>query len=415
MSDDGSSSAGRRPLNVLQIIGNGIVGGMESYVHNLISQLPGDQFRLTCLCPYESAFTSGLRSLGCEVFITPLRDDPPWRSIQMAVEVIRNRHIDLIHAHLPNAHVLAGIVARLTHTPAVSTIHSMNLSMHELIISRLTGTRLLMVCQEAYAQALAAGVPDERLTLIHNGVNLNLFKPERRGSNFRQQFGIPAAAPLIGFIGRLAWEKGPDKFVQMAARIHNHLPRAHFAMVGEGPLEDEISELITRMKAGHFVHMAGLQTKPWEIYPEFDLFAQTSRSEAMPLALLEAMACGLPVIAMSVGGVAELVEAGTTGILVSPGDWPGVGSPYPGDWEGVAAAMLELLAQPEKLKRMGEAGRKRVEEKFDLRHSTRRTAELFQRLVRSGSQLQEGWQTLWPSMNGFMAPTAVDQHPTSVE
>src|ERR671939_690952 len=111
MSDDGGSSngdgAGKGTTHVLEIIGNAIVGGMENYVANLISRLPSDQFRVTCLCPFESAFTVSLRRIGCTVFITPLRDDPPWHSIQMAVELIRHHHVDLIHAHLPNAHVLA--------------------------------------------------------------------------------------------------------------------------------------------------------------------------------------------------------------------------------------------------------------------------------------------------------------------
>ena len=413
MSEEDSNGAGKRAINVLQIIGNAIVGGMESYVSNLISQLPATRFRLTCLCPYESAFTVSLRRMGCKVFIAPLRDDVPWRSVEMAVELIRNRHIDLIHAHLPNAHTLAGIVGRLTNTPAVATVHSVNLSAQEVSVSRLTGTHLVAVCQEAYAHALATGVPPERLTLISNGVDLERFRPDRSGESFRQAIGVPADAPLVGFVGRLAWEKGPDKFVQMAERVRQHRPDVHFAIVGEGPLEGELVDMVRRKNLGDCIHMAGLWRNTWDIYPAFDVFAQTSRSEAMPLAILEAMACGRPVVAIAVGGVAELVEAGTSGLLLSPGDWPGVASPFPGDWEGAASALLEILGHPERLKRMGEAGRRRVEESFDLRHSVRLTGELFQSLVQAGTSRRESWEVAWPTLSRLADNGSSDKHSTA--
>src|SRR3712207_2875385 len=116
-----------KPVQILQILGNAIVGGMETYVSNLITRLPSDEFQVTCLCPYESAFTASLRRLGFKVYITPIQDDPAWRSVEMAVELIRQHRVDIIHAHLLNAHTLAGLAGRLTNTPAVTTIHARTL------------------------------------------------------------------------------------------------------------------------------------------------------------------------------------------------------------------------------------------------------------------------------------------------
>lgn len=84
------SLAGHREgrINVLQVIGNAGQGGMENYIENFISHLPANQFKLTCICPYESPFTASLRQLGVEeVYITPILDDPAWRSIQLTMEV----------------------------------------------------------------------------------------------------------------------------------------------------------------------------------------------------------------------------------------------------------------------------------------------------------------------------------------
>lgn len=425
MSDtDGSNGAadyrrqaghkhGPERIQLLEIIGNAIVGGMESYVGNLVRHLPSERFQLTCLCPYESAFTARLRKLGCAVFIAPLRDDPTWSAIQMAVELIRQHRIDLIHAHLQNAHTLAGLAGHLTQTPVVATIHNMNLAAQELSVSRLTGTYLIVVCQEAYAQALALGVPSERLRLIPNGVDLDTYRADRSGEKFRQALGIAADVPLVGFVGRLAWEKGPDKFVQMAGRVLTQMPEVHFAIVGEGPMEDELALMIQRMRLADRVHMAGLWRKSEEVYPALDLFVQTSRSEAMPLSILEAMACACPVVAISVGGVPELVEAGTNGLLLHPGDWAGVASPYPGDWEGVASALVELLTHPKRLKEMGYAGRQRAQELFDIRISVRCTQKLFDELVNTDRSKNPLCETTWPT-NGRVKPPRRRERPFTV-
>lgn len=400
MSDDGSNDSlngkigPKRPIRLLEIIGNGIVGGMEAYTRNLIASLPTDEYDVTCILPSESAYTASLRALGCRVYITPIHDDPLWRSIELSSEVIRQHQIDVIHANLANAHTLAGIVGRLTNTPTVATIHSRSLWIQELSVTRLTNMNLITVCQEAYFQAVAAGLPADKLTLIPNGVDTQAFNPSRDGSAFRESLGLGPETQLVGFVGRMSWEKGPDKFVQVTGRIRQQLPDVHFVMVGDGPVEPDIRSMVEGNGMADRIHLAGLRRDMADVYPALDLLVQTSRSEAMPLALLEAMASGVPVVAIAVGGVPEVVEAGTTGMLISPGDWPGVSSSYPGDWEGIADASIDLLKRPDRLKRMGAAARLRIETQFDLRRSARETSALFQRLVKPAVMKNGVWQPL---------------------
>jgi glycosyltransferase involved in cell wall biosynthesis len=361
-SDNGDAS---HPLRVLEVVGNGIVGGMESTVRDLTRFLPHSHFQITCLCPYESAFTSALRQTGSEVFITPLREDPLWQSLQFAVQLTRTRRIDVIHAHLPNAHVLAGLVGCVTHTPVLATVHEMNLSALGLSVSLLTGTALVVVCQAAYAEALALGVPQERLYLVPNGVDCERFTPARSGEYFRRAVGVPGDAPLIGFVGRLAPEKGPDQFVRVAELVHQQRPDAHFVLVGEGPLREKVAAMIEARHLSSYVHLAGLWENAWEVYPGLDLLVQTSRSEGMPLVVLEAMACGVPVAAMDVGGVAELIDVGTTGVLAPPESY-----------EALAGTVCLLLSQPMQMLAMGQAGRRRVEAHFRVQTSIQRTGEI---------------------------------------
>jgi glycosyltransferase involved in cell wall biosynthesis len=360
-------------IRVLEIVGNAIVGGMESHVGNLVANLPADTFEIICLCPYESHFTASLRRLGHKVFIAPVDDDPLWRSIEMAAEIVRQNEVHLIHAHLPNAHTLAGLVGRLTDTPAVATLHARGMLVQELSVTRLTGTHLIVVCQETYAQALATGVPPRNVTLIPNGIDTRRFTPERNGADFRAAIGVPSNAPLVGFVGRLSPEKGPDRFLLAAERIRQSRPDAHFVMIGDGPLREELEIEIERGGFAGCLHMVEVRHDMEAAYPAFDLLLQTSRSEGMPLVVLEAMACGVPVVAVGIGGVAEVVEHGSTGWLVSPVQW-----------DDISRDALRLLADPQRLKRMGLLGRERVETRFDLRECVSETSSLFRRLAASG-------------------------------
>ncbi len=357
-------------LSVLEIIGTATRGGMENYIVNFLKNLPPNNFKITCICPCESLFTKALRTLGVEnIFITPLSDDPEWRSIQMAIEVCRLQQIDVLHAHMPKSHVLAGITGSLVNKPVVATIHGMHLNAHELGVALAVGSYLITNCQETYVQALALGIPPNRVNLFHNGVDTGVFTPGRSGKKIRDLINISSATTLIGFVGRLEHEKGPDLFVRAAGNIHEVFPNVHFAIIGAGTMLSELKRMSKRMRLDKNLHFVDWAEDPAEIYPGFDLLVHSSRNDGTSLVLLEAMACGRPVVGMAVGGVRDIIENEHTGILVDANDW-----------QDLASQIIELLKQPKLLKEMGMAARKRVEENFNVLTNTRKTAALLQKL-----------------------------------
>lgn len=358
-----------RPIRVLEIIGNGIIGGMEMYVLRLISGLPRSHFTVICVCPYESRYTRQLRDAGCEVFITPIHEDPLWQSIQFITQLINFKAIDVVHAHLPNAHVLAGLCSQLSQVPAMATVHGMYVPSIEVEISQLTGTQLTVVSQSAYMQALTAGIPVERLSLIANGVDTRIFSPRPRRPEFRVLHNISETAPLVGFVGRLALEKGPDLFIRTAELIHKTLPNTQFLVVGEGPMEDEIRQRIGQSDLENCIHLAGVLADMQDIYPEFDILVSSSRSEGMPLVVLEAMAAGIPIVATDVGGVSEIIESAMTGFLAKTGDI-----------EALAHFVITIFANPRLKQAMGQAARQRVERRFPLSASVDGIAQLIRTL-----------------------------------
>jgi glycosyltransferase involved in cell wall biosynthesis len=361
-------------LHLLEVIGNSAIGGMENYLINFISHLPADQFKVTCICPYESPFTAGLRKAGVdEVFITPIADDPAWRSIQLTVEISRLKKIDLLHAHMPKAHVLAGLAGCILHKPVVASVHGMNVTSHELGITRGVGSHLLTNCQESYTQALAMGVPPEKVNLVRNGVDTAALIFDPKNNELRNYINLDKSIPLIGFVGRLEHEKGPDLFIRAADYVHQHRPEVHFAIAGEGSMRGELEEMCVRMRLNQHVHFVNWWTKPVSLYSGLDILAHTSRSDGTSLVLLEAMSCTRPTVAIAVGGVREIIENESTGMLAGAGDW-----------EDVGIKIIQLLDEPHRMKMIGAAGRTRIEEHFNVVKNTCRTAEVLRRIANCG-------------------------------
>lgn len=360
------------PIHVLQVLGNAIVGGMETWVLRLLERLPRDRFTVTAMCPFESAVTDRLRALDIETVIVSMPpEDPSWASLQTTCALIQATGVDVVHAHLPNAHMLAALAARMTGKPIVTTIHGRLLTMNDFEVHRCTGSRIHAVCRQTYYQALGLGVDSDRICYIPNGVDTNAFRPfAERPSTLRDEFGIDAKAPLVGLVGRLSWEKGPDLFLRVASIAHRGVPDAHFVLIGDGPMRDELARRIDEEQLHAHVHLAGLRSDLPRLYAELDLLASTSRSEAMPLALMEGMACGVPIVATRVGGVPDLVVHESTGFLAGFCDC-----------QAAADAMVDLLASPAKRRRMSEASRAVALQRFDLDDSVAQVWQLLARLA----------------------------------
>jgi glycosyltransferase involved in cell wall biosynthesis len=406
----GSAAA---PLRVLVIVGNAIVGGMETTVLRLAERLSPAEFELHVLAPFTSPFTERMAVLAASVHVAPMGDPLPWHTLQLACGLIRRARIDVIHAHLWTGHALAALAGRVTGTPVLATVHSMHLSMLDLEAHRLGGTHLCVVSDAALAHALSVGVAAERATRIYNGVDTELFKPrgqacaavdDTAGGCGRDEatrarvaglasLAMPLGADvIIGYVGRLSQEKNPQLFVRAAARVHLQMPGARFVMVGDGPLRAELEAQARRLGVADVLAFAGERDDMPAVYPALDILALTSWHEGTPLVLLEAMACGVPVVATRVGGVPELVSVGATGLLVPEGD------------DGpLADALLSLARDPGLRERLGVAARERALRRFPLAHTVAETAAL----LRAVAAEAPGWP------RGAAGPRALREASTS--
>ena len=209
----------------------------------------------------------------------------------------------------------------------------------------------LMACSANIADLTARlhGVPRESIDVVHCGVDAEQFRPGAGAGDGR---------PTVLYAGNLAANKGVGVLLDAVLRLRSKYPAVRLRIVGkvEGAYADELRERVRAAGAGanvEFVGFVGRGDLP-ELYRRADLFCSPARYEGgVANVYLEAMACGRPVVASTAGGAPEAVADGETGLLVPPGDVP-----------ALRAALERLLADPELRRRLGEAGRRRAQERF---------------------------------------------------
>jgi glycosyltransferase involved in cell wall biosynthesis len=344
---------------ILLVVTLAETGGAQTYVASLLPALVG-RFDVAVAAHGSGPLREIARATGA-VFI-PLRHlrrpVRPLRDVLGLLElltVVRRRRPHIVHANSAKAGTLARLAAWAAGVPIrIYTVHGWAFLAHrgiasilyrsaERLLRRLT-TITICVSESEAGAGLAARTCEARTTIvIRNGVAPRPPRAERSH----------VAPPRLLSVGRLQAPKDPLTLVRALAAVR---PRRFNALiVGDGPYRLAVEAEIRRLGLADAVDLAGERGDVAELIAGAAAFVLSSRSEGLPLSILEAMAAGLPVVASRVGGVAELVVHGETGLLVSPGD-P----------ESFAAAVQRVLDDSDLRRRLGEAGRERVRTHFDL-------------------------------------------------
>jgi len=312
----------------------------------------------------------------CGVRFLPLRSVRravnPWRDLAGLVELtrlLRRERPDIVHASSSKAGILGRLAAFLAGVPVrIFTVHGWAFAAHDGAPARLyrfadravepLTTVTICVSDHAREVGLAAGTcAPERTIVIPNAVDVAGAPRARPGGRER---------PLILAVGRL---KAPKDFPTLVRALGDLPPQSFDAViVGEGPDRPRLEEDIRALGLSGRVSLAGERRDVPRLLADADVFVLPSRSEGHPVSVLEAMAAGVPVVASRVGGVAEQVADGETGLLVAPGD--------PAE---LAAALRRLAADPSLRRRLGAAGRARAERAFDLDAFRRAHVEAYSR------------------------------------
>jgi glycosyltransferase involved in cell wall biosynthesis len=218
--------------------------------------------------------------------------------------------------------------------------------------------------------------PEDKIAVIKNGISLEAVRGSQSPDSLKAELGVDEG-PVVGTVAKLRPVKGVRYFIEAAAMIHARHPSVKFLVVGDGSERERLRSLASRLGLNGHIILAGARDDARDLLGLLDVFVLPSLSEGMPWAVLEAMAVGLPVVATRVGGVPELVDDGRTGYLVEPRDA-----------ESISDSVCKLIDDPDAMRQLGSAGRKRAKTEFALDKMRRDTEELYVRLMEARDIVQ---------------------------
>ncbi len=296
---------------------------------------------------------------------------------------------EIVHTHSSKAGLLGRLAAWLKGCPVVihfphghvfygyfGSLRSSAIILAERLAARITH-RIFTLTELGKREHIRFGIagPDKFVT-VPCGIDLAKFSsPRRSPSEVRAEFGFSPADAVVGWIGRLVPIKGCKYFLYALELARRRRSDLKGIIIGDGPLRKQLEELAKELGLSESLVFAGVRKDIAEIMHSLDLFVLTSLNEGLGRVLLEAMACGIPVVASRVGGVGEIVLHRETGLLVSPKD-P----------EGIAAAILEILNNKKKAELFSRKGKEKAR-LFDVERMIEKTEEVYRELlaVREGS------------------------------
>ena len=351
-------------------------GGAEAMLLQLAEGLRDHGVDVVVATMRAGWMTERAERAGFRVRIDAMRDgsDPAW--VIRFRRFLRAERIDLLHAHEFEMNAYGGMAARLAGIPSVATVHGTVAGtdpkhLFAYRVLRGLGQRPVAVSHDLLAQlAPRIGGDAKRWRVIHNGTAVPATYDATVRAHVRavarEKIGLAGAERLICAIGNLYPVKDHASLIRAAA----DLPGVHVAIAGRGEEEASLRALGVELAMGDRLHLLGLRDDVPRILAAADVFAQPSLSEGLPLAVLEAMASGTPVVASDVGGIAEAVVDGESGRLVPPAD--------PETLRGV---LREFFETDDLRERIARAGWRRARAAFSTEAMTRAYLALYAELL----------------------------------
>jgi L-malate glycosyltransferase len=294
-----------------------------------------------------------------------------WR----LARVVRRLRPEILHAHDPHAVAMAALARSMSaseHQPLIVASRRVDFHLKRNAFSRWKYRQVaLFICaSEAIRRMLLGdGIPASRARTIHEGVDVEAIDavPPAR---IHAEFWLPVHSPVVGNVGALVPHKGHRHLIDAAALVVRDVPDVRFVILGEGELRPLLEKRIVEHHLQRHVLLPGFRRDVLALHKGFDLFVMSSVTEGLGTSVLDAMACGRPVVATRAGGLPEIVVDGETGLLVEPRDV-----------RGLAEAIAGLLRDPDCRARMGAAGRARLVQHFSADQMVARTLQAYQDLL----------------------------------
>ncbi len=383
---DRSRPSGAR-LRLLLLTDTSILsaGGSERFLRNLLSRLPPQHYDITVVQLTEA----GTCNNGHPLFDVPhvhLRTLPVgavygargWRALRELRRLVKRERFDVVQSQHEKSDLLNALMPRAKGTLRISNRRDMGFNKSSRLQHLFRFINHRFDCVVAPARPILAGLGDSesldfRRTLwIPNGVDTERFRPQpaHTRSAYRRALGLDDDAVAFGCVASLSPVKRHSDLIDAFALLHRRAPQARLLLIGDGRLRADIEQQIAALDLSGVVSLLGERPDIEQVLSALDVAVLCSSTEGMSNAILEAMACGLPMVATAVGGNLQLVQHEVNGLLV-PACEPAA----------LAAALIELAGAPDLRRHMGEAGRARIEREFSLDGMASSFDQLYRRLL----------------------------------
>ncbi len=368
-------------MKVLTLISGGDTGGAKTHVHSLLKGL-NEHIQADMICFTDGPFASEARELGIRVDVIP---GDPLSALKALKERIRAEGYDLIHCHGARGNLMGALLKRSTGLPVVTTVHSdpkldyMGRPLAAATFGVLNNWALRVIRYHIGVSRPMAdllidrGFDPQQVFTIPNGLPFDCPAPALDRSAYLSSLGLdwPEDAVIVGIAARLNPVKDIPTLLQGLAKALKEQPKLRLIVAGDGEEGPALKQLTEELGIEHQVCFAGWVTDTNSFYNAVDINALSSLSEGFPYALVEGARFSLPTVATRVGGVPDLVENGSTGLLFEPKDVT-----------ALAQHLAVLAADPALRRRLGHSLWTRAREEYSLDSTVRHQLEIYEAVLR---------------------------------
>ena len=367
------SAAPGDPLRVMFVHTFMPVGGAETLLVNLIRRLDRVRFAPEICCLKRPGPLGEVMAREVPVFSHLLAHKYDLRVLPRLTRLLARRRIDAVVTVGAGDRMFWGrLAARLAGVPVILTaLHSTGwpdvVGRLNRLLTPITDGFIAVAGEHARYLREVERFPAHKVFVIPNGVDTDRFRPRPPDEGLRRQLRLPPGAPVVGIIAALRPEKDHELFLRVAQRVCGAVNQAQFLIVGDGDLRPRLEAASAELGLEGAVHFLGSRADIPELLSLIDVAVLTSKMEASPVTILEAMACGKPFVAPRVGSIPETVVDGQTGYLA-------------GDEVGLAGHITRLLTDTDLRRVFGENARRRVEQHLSLERMVEGYEQLIARL-----------------------------------
>jgi len=324
-------------------------------------------------CP----FIARAASEGIPAKAIRMRGEADPLAVASLARLMKHYRPDIVHMHTSHAHTLGVVASRLSGWGKTIVSRRVDFSIHRTrlkanILKYRFGVDRYIAISEGVRQVLVKdGIPAERIEIVPSGVDVAALR-ETPHRDFREEFGIPTDAPIVGDVAHFGWHKAQEELVAACPLIWERVPEARVLLVGDGECRPKVMAAARELGLDDDDRLifTGHRTDARELVRWFDVFVMCSVLEGLCTSILDAHVLGTPVVASRVGGIPEAVAGGRAGLLVPPRD-P----------RALASGIVSLLTDRKLAEEFIREGRARVDEQFSVDVMVNGTRNVYERVL----------------------------------